>query len=124
MSEFLKMGKKEYITTHLVPVPVSPGEAEGAGPQLREHRPQLAHHVLVAGAHSLVHHEPPHLEQLLLVLLRSECFVTYLLLVGSLEEHLEGHVVAHLFVFACNFISVILCQVCINHQKASTDRKC
>ena len=70
---FLKRGKKEYNTTYLVPVPVSPGEAEGAGPQLREHRPQLAHQVLVAGAHRLVHHEPPHLDQLLLVCLRCEC---------------------------------------------------
>ena len=46
---------------HLVSVPVSPGEAEGAGPQLREHLAQLAHQVLVAGAHRLVHHKPPHL---------------------------------------------------------------
>ena len=52
-------------TTHLVSIPVSPGKDEGAGPQLREHLAQLAHQVLVAGAHRLVHNKPPHLEKLL-----------------------------------------------------------
>ena len=50
-------------SAHLVTVAISPGEAEGPGPELREHRPQLTHQVIIAGAHRLVHNEPPHLKK-------------------------------------------------------------
>ena len=104
-------------SAHLVSVPVCPGEAEAPRPQLREHRPQLAHQVLVAGAHRLVHHESPNLgSKQWSGNVDESVLITYLLLVSSLEEHLEGHVVSHVFVYACKFLSVIILSS-VNHRK-------